>query len=274
LFKPAAYYPPEDDDSNDKSSPTRNEDVNDDDDEMILGMKLVSVRANNPSKNNLPSVPATTLLLNAETGIVAAVIASTYLTALRTAAGSAVATELCLSSSSLNDENEHRPLRLVVFGAGLQAECHIAALREVVAVKEVTIVNRSVERAEKLKERVLRYSRSDNDGKDDDNDDVGCGTHEVKYSKSLKDVNVVSLSDDESVRVAVTYADVIVTATNSSTPLFRGEWVSSGCHLVSVGSYTSLMAELDERIVNRCRVIVDTEEAWEVGFETFEGGSE
>lgn len=47
---------------------------------------------------------------------------ATYLTGLRTAAGSAVATELFAKP---------RPKNLVVFGAGLQAELHIRALLEV-----------------------------------------------------------------------------------------------------------------------------------------------
>lgn len=47
---------------------------------------------------------------------------ATYLTGLRTAAGSAVATDLFAKP---------HPKNLVVFGAGLQAELHILALLEV-----------------------------------------------------------------------------------------------------------------------------------------------
>jgi len=61
-------------------------------------------------------------------------------------------------------------------------------------------------------------------------------------------------------------ADVICTTTNTATPLFSGEWVKPGCHLNGIGSYTHEMEEVDSRfILQRCRVIVDTKEALDVG---------
>ena len=65
LFKPAAYYPP-------SKMQTGNSDNNED--KILMGMKLVSIRANNPSKFNKPTVPATIMLLNPETGEVAAIV--------------------------------------------------------------------------------------------------------------------------------------------------------------------------------------------------------
>ena len=65
LFKPAAYYPP-------STKQTANND--NDEDKILMGMKLVSIRANNPSKFNKPTVPATIMLLNSETGEVAAIV--------------------------------------------------------------------------------------------------------------------------------------------------------------------------------------------------------
>ena len=97
-------------------------------------MKIVSPRANNASKNK-PTCPATIMLLNAETGETSAVVAATYLTAARTAAGSALATQMACPSSADG-------LALVVFGAGLQGELHIKAIQHVVNVKKVLIVNR------------------------------------------------------------------------------------------------------------------------------------
>jgi ornithine cyclodeaminase len=82
LFKPAAYYPPR----------QGNSENSDTDNEILMGLKVVSPRANNAMKNK-PTCPATIMLLNAETGETSAVVAATYLTAARTAAGSALATE-------------------------------------------------------------------------------------------------------------------------------------------------------------------------------------
>ena len=50
-------------------------------------------------------MPANILLLNAATGEVSSMVAATYLTAARTAAGSAIATELCLNHRFNDDDN-------------------------------------------------------------------------------------------------------------------------------------------------------------------------
>ena len=58
-----------------------------------LGVKIVSVYPNN-IKKNIPSVPATMVTLDAETGMVSAILDGTYLTQLRTGAVQGAATEL------------------------------------------------------------------------------------------------------------------------------------------------------------------------------------
>ena len=227
LFKPAAYYPIE---SQNQTNET------DEEEEISMGVKVVSPRANNPIKFNKPTVPATTMLLNAETGEVSAIIAATYLTALRTAAGSALATELVFN-------NDHRKmskgLSLCVFGAGLQAELHIKCIQHVVDIKKLVIINRSYKRAENLKKMILALC--------------------------LTDITVVLLSDEEKVKNAVNDADIMCTTTNTGTPLFKGEWIRPGCHINGVGSYTPQMAEIDENTVKRCEVLIDTKEALHVG---------
>jgi ornithine cyclodeaminase/alanine dehydrogenase-like protein (mu-crystallin family) len=64
------------------------------------------------------------------------------LTAARTAAGSALATKLCCRPHAKH---------IVVFGAGLQAECHLEAILLCVnTLERITIINRSLERANEL----------------------------------------------------------------------------------------------------------------------------
>ena len=191
LFKPAAYYPLGGGD--------------DDEDGIIMGMKVVSVRANNPSKGK-PTVPATVVMLDSESGEVSAIMGATYLTAARTAAGSALATELALGSL-------RKEFVLVVFGAGLQAELHIKSIQHVVKVKEVIIVNRTLERAKKLREDLESTSE----------------THPASIS-------TVILSDEEAVNIAVQKADIIATTTNTCLPLFDSKLVKPGCHINGVGS--------------------------------------
>lgn len=235
LFKPAAYYPPQQGNSGNKDT------------EILIGVKVVSPRASNASKNK-PTCPATIMLLNAETGETSAVVAATYLTAARTAAGSALATEMACSSS----EASAIGISLVVFGAGLQGELHIKAIQHVVNVKKVVIVNKSKERAAKLKESLLSIDDTDID-------------LESKTQTPITDISIVLLSDTEAVQQAVEIADVIVTATNTCEPLFSGNWPKPGCHINGVGSYTPLMKEIDDSLVIRSEVLIDTKEALDVG---------
>ena len=236
LFKPAAYYPSQQQDNSDNT-----------DTEILMGVKVVSPRANNASKNK-PTCPATIMLLNAETGEISAVVAATFLTAARTAAGSALATEIACSGSEANTNG----LTLVVFGAGLQGELHIKAIQHVVNVKKVVIVNKSKERAGKLKESLLSIDETDID-------------LESKTRNPVKDISIVLLSDKEAVQQSVETADVIVTATNTCEPLFPGDWPKPGCHINGVGSYTPLMKEIDDSLVSRSEVLIDTKEALDVG---------
>jgi len=298
LFKPAAFYPPP------SSSPSTTTKSNDD---VLMGMKVISMRAQNASSGK-PTCPATILLLDAKTGEITAVLGATYLTAARTAAGSAIATELILSETMKrrlgscvqghldddNDDNDNNDsgggtgtitaaaLQVVVFGAGLQAEMHVRSLRHVMEdIGTITIINRSIERAENLKDRLESISPSISRGAEEDENKSNNKNEELSSSSSSSPhdddagggssgssgtIKCLSLSDTSAIQAAVQTADVIVTATNSSQPLFRGEWVKGGCHINGIGSYTGVMEEVDHRFVReRCKVIIDTVEAFEVG---------
>src|SRR5262249_41253801 len=62
-------------------------------------------------------------------------------------------------------------------------------------------------------------------------------------------------------REAVLGADVIVTATNSRTPVVQGEWLSPGAHINAVGACRPDWRELDEGVLRRARLYVDSREA-------------
>jgi ornithine cyclodeaminase len=203
---------------------------------VLMGCKIVSVRAQNPAAN-LPLVPASIVSLNAKTGQVDALVAATYLTGARTAAGSALATQVAFEGRTL----EH----LVLFGAGLQAELHVEAIATALpqdSFAKITIINRSAPRAVALKEHLLTASSA---------------------LYTAKDVQVVLLNDTASVSHAVGTACCIVTATNTKTPLFAAHELPAGCHVNGIGSYTPAMKEVD--IANQCRVWIDTPEARTVG---------
>ena len=96
-----------------------------------LGLKVVSVRPANTDRG-LPTVPATIMTFDEHTGMATAVMNATYLTGLRTAAGSAAATRAVFRYRAAAAESlgtpHASPQSLCVLGAGLQAELHIRAI--------------------------------------------------------------------------------------------------------------------------------------------------
>ena len=56
---------------------------------------------------------------------------------------------------------------------------------------------------------------------------------------------------------AVAAADIICTATMSTEPIIKGEWLSSGTHLDLIGAYRPDMREVDDKALQRARLFVD-----------------
>jgi ornithine cyclodeaminase len=65
----------------------------------------------------------------------------------------------------------------------------------------------------------------------------------------------------ESPRQAVEQADVVCTATTSSTPVFSGADIAPGAHINAIGGFTPNMAEVDSIAVRRASVFVDSRSA-------------
>jgi ornithine cyclodeaminase/alanine dehydrogenase-like protein (mu-crystallin family) len=109
-----------------------------------LGTKIVSVFEQN-AEFDLDVIQAIYLLLDSATGVPLALMEGRFITAIRTAAASAVATRFMAGSGSK---------RLAVFGAGVQAEAHISAMIEVAQIERVMIASRSAEKAHALADRI------------------------------------------------------------------------------------------------------------------------
>ncbi|KAF9221153.1 NAD(P)-binding protein [Gyrodon lividus] len=189
-------------------------------------IKVVSVPRSPGDKQGLP---ASTLVLDEMTGCVKAIVNASTLTALRTAAGSVLATRLLISKA---------PKTLVAFGAGQQIEAHVDLhLRAFPSLEYCTIVNRT---NNTRLQNLLSF---------------------LRQSHPFKTFNILTL-DDEQLKDAVGNADIICTATSSSKPLFSSEWVSPGAHLNLVGSFTPNMHEVDSKLINRAgKVVVDSRDA-------------
>jgi ornithine cyclodeaminase/alanine dehydrogenase-like protein (mu-crystallin family) len=182
-----------------------------------VGVKLVTLNPDNPARD-LPFIQGLYVLFCGETLSPLAVIEGAALTALRTAAVSALATR------HLAREDARR---LVVFGAGAQADAHVDAIAAVRPIDRVDIVGRSPERAAAMAERVRARG----------------------------------LAAEVAGPEAVGHADVVCTCTTSPAPLFAADALAVGAHVNAVGSYRIDRRELAPELLRRATVVVETVEA-------------
>jgi ornithine cyclodeaminase/alanine dehydrogenase-like protein (mu-crystallin family) len=109
-----------------------------------VGVKLVTVAPNNPARD-LPLIHGVYVLFDGDTLQPVALVDGGALTAVRTAAVSALATRHLARPDAQ---------RLVVFGAGTQARSHIAAMRAVRPIAAITVVGRTTSSAHALVEEL------------------------------------------------------------------------------------------------------------------------
>lgn len=110
----------------------------------LTGVKLVTLTPENPAAGR-PLIHAVYVAFDGHTQAPTAVLDGGALTALRTAAVSALATRALARPAAR---------RLVVFGAGIQAAAHVESMAAVRPIDRVTIVGRDPERAASLAGRV------------------------------------------------------------------------------------------------------------------------
>lgn len=68
----------------------------------------------------------------------------------------------------------------------------------------------------------------------------------------------IAIADD--LETAVRAADVITSATMSTSPVIKGAWLQPGQHVDLIGAYRPDMREVDDDALNRARVFVDSRE--------------
>jgi alanine dehydrogenase len=188
--------------------------------DRALGMKVVTFFQENPNKN-LPAILATIHLYSAATGKLEAVMDGTYITAIRTACASAVATKALA--------NPNTPV-LGVLGAGVQADSHIRALCKVREIKSIKVYSPSGNSAQKLKEELET---------------------EIK----------IRIEPVKSAEEVVRDADLLVTATTAKEPILNFAWIKPGAHINAVGSHRPDLREIDGATMKRAKVFVDSRDA-------------
>ena len=74
--------------------------------------------------------------------------------------------------------------------------------------------------------------------------------------KMVHEYNKTEISVD--LQSAVQSADIITSATMSTEPLIKGEWLRPGQHIDLIGAYRPDMREVDDQAISRSRVFVDS----------------
>jgi len=109
-----------------------------------VGLKLLSVFPENPA-HGLPLLSAVVVLVNPQTGRCDAILDGGALTAYRTAAASAIATDLLARRG---------PCTLGLIGAGLEARTHVKAVGCVRQIEEIFVWSRTQETAARFADEV------------------------------------------------------------------------------------------------------------------------
>lgn len=187
-----------------------------------LGVKVVSVFPQNTARG-LPIIHALVLALDAGTGRPLAIMEGGSLTAIRTGAGAGAATDL------LARPDAHT---VAIIGSGVQARTQLEAVCTVRSISTVYVYSPTRAHAE-------RFAA----------DMAGRGPIPTT-------IHVTAAADE-----AVAAADIVCTATTSSTPVFNGAALRPGAHINAVGSYTPQMQELDEAALRGALIVMDSREA-------------
>lgn len=182
----------------------------------VAGAKIISVFPSNHG-SNLPSHQGLVTLFDSSTGVLKAVVDGQKITAIRTAAVSAVATcYLAREDAEI----------LAILGTGEQAKSHLEAMLLVRSIREVRVWGRTFAKAENFK---------------------------AEMSQKLG----VEIMVVESVQEAVSSADIICTVTASTEPVLQGEWLKPGVHINAVGACRPADRELDSKTVQLAKLYVD-----------------
>jgi 1-pyrroline-2-carboxylate reductase [NAD(P)H] len=185
----------------------------------VIGNKMFTYFPNNSVKHDLPGLFSKIMLFRRETGEPLALVDGTSVTYWRTAAISALASQL-LS----REDSQH----LMLFGTGNLAAYLLHAHISVRDLNKVTIWGRS---AIKVQQLINEFSAL---------------YPNISFYTSLDVVQEIP------------YVDIICCATGAKTPLFDGELVSKGCHIDCLGNHMANARECDSVVVSKARVYVDS----------------
>ncbi|WP_447763523.1 ornithine cyclodeaminase family protein [Sphingopyxis panaciterrae] len=180
-----------------------------------FGIKVLSL-FDASARGPLPSHQGVMLLFDLADGRPLCAVDGAALTVLRTAAASAVASRALARKDARS---------LAIIGCGEQARLHLAAMRAVFPIREVTLWNRSAAKADE-------FARAHLSG--------------LAWRVCTTPAQ------------AVDGADIVCTLTAAAEPILFGADFKPGQHVNLVGSSTIGPREVDESFVARARYIADS----------------
>jgi ornithine cyclodeaminase len=184
-----------------------------------FGAKLIAAFKDD-SVPGRPSHQGLVVLFDPQSGAPVCIVHAGEITAIRTAAASAVATDALARRDA-----QH----LAIIGCGEQAAAHARAIAKVRPLKSIVVWGRSPERASAFVDRM-----------------------QLEFTFPLAVVPQVDM--------ATAYADIICTVTSAHEPVLKGAWIRPGTHLNVVGSSYPGPTEVDNDLVVRSRFFVDSRE--------------
>jgi ornithine cyclodeaminase/alanine dehydrogenase-like protein (mu-crystallin family) len=189
-------------------------------DPQAFGLKVVSVM---PGNHGTPydSHQGVVMLFGVRHGEPLAILDASAITAIRTAAASAAATQ-ALARADAGD--------LALIGSGTQARTHLEAMQCARPLRRVRVWSRNRANAEKF-------------------------AREEGAKRGL----AIEVSPDA--RAAVEGADLVCTTTSARTPVLEGAWLAPGAHVNAAGACFKDTRELDTAAVVRARLFTDCRES-------------
>ena len=184
-----------------------------------FGAKLISIFPENSAQGR-QSHQGLIVLFEPDAGTPVCTVHAGEVTAIRTAAVSAVATDALARRDAKH---------LAILGTGEQAATHARAISKVRALESIAIWGRSHERAQALA---------------------------TKMQTELG----LPITAAATVQQATANADIVCTVTSASEPILKSEWVQPGQHINAVGSSHAGPSEIDNELVVRARFFADSRE--------------
>jgi len=183
-------------------------------------IKVVSVFPGNHG-TGIDAHQGAVLLFEGRHGRLVAVLDGSEVTAIRTAAASAVATRALARADADS---------LALVGTGVQARTHLEAMLLVRKLGSVRVAGRDPTKTEHF-----------------------AGAARERYG--------IDVTACRSVEAALHGAAIVCTTTNAREPVVRGEWLEAGCHVNAVGACFPSARELDGAAVARARLFTDRRES-------------